>query len=190
MSPPAGIHAESRQRNSRCNRIEPQSVRPGAPAIARDRGVEVDQGLRTFMLGVYNNMIARPGHLRPRRARHQHAGRHDRSVAGRGRHGRRRPDRRSARRSTARPLKWVVMLAPLAFIFFFSFRMDKMSAATARAMFFAFAAVMGVSLSTILARLHRRSDHAGVLHHGGGLRRPQPVRLHHASAACRAWARS
>lgn len=42
------------------------------------------------------------------------------------------------------PLKWVVMLAPLAFIFFFSFRMDRMSAAAARATFFAFSAVMGL----------------------------------------------
>ena len=41
------------------------------------------------------------------------------------------------------PLMWVVALAPLAFIFFFSFRMDRMSAATARTTFFAFAAVMG-----------------------------------------------
>ncbi|HVL21755.1 MAG TPA: Bax inhibitor-1/YccA family protein, partial [Amaricoccus sp.] len=50
------------------------------------------------------------------------------------------------------PLMWVVALAPLAFIFFFSFRMDRMSAATARATFFAFAAVMGASLSTLLIR--------------------------------------
>jgi len=42
-----------------------------------------------------------------------------------------------------------VMLAPLAFILFFSFRAEQMSASTARAMFFAFAAVMGLSLSSI-----------------------------------------
>ncbi len=42
------------------------------------------------------------------------------------------------------------MLAPLAFIFFFSFRIDRMSAASARNMFLAFAAVMGLSLSTVL----------------------------------------
>ncbi len=48
------------------------------------------------------------------------------------------------------PLKWVLMLAPLAFIFVFSFRMDRMSAASARTMFFAFAAVMGASMSTLL----------------------------------------
>jgi FtsH-binding integral membrane protein len=50
------------------------------------------------------------------------------------------------------PLMWVVALAPLAFIFLFSFRMDRMSAASARGTFFAFAAVMGASLSTLLIR--------------------------------------
>jgi FtsH-binding integral membrane protein len=47
------------------------------------------------------------------------------------------------------PLKWVVMLAPLAFIFFFSFRMERMTAASARTAFFAFAAVMGLSLASV-----------------------------------------
>ena len=47
------------------------------------------------------------------------------------------------------PLKWVVMLAPLAFIFFFSFRMERMTAASARTAFFAFSAVMGLSLASV-----------------------------------------
>ena len=47
------------------------------------------------------------------------------------------------------PLKWVAMLAPLAFVFFFSFRIDRMTTATARTTFFAFAAVMGVSMASI-----------------------------------------
>ncbi|MBN8829305.1 MAG: Bax inhibitor-1/YccA family protein [Sphingomonadales bacterium] len=47
------------------------------------------------------------------------------------------------------PLKWVFMLAPLAFVFFFSFRIEKMSAATAQAAYWAFAAVMGVSMASI-----------------------------------------
>ncbi|QRM33713.1 Bax inhibitor-1/YccA family protein [Microvirga sp. VF16] len=46
------------------------------------------------------------------------------------------------------PLKWVVMLAPLAFIFF-SFRIDRMTAASARTAFFAFSAVMGLSLASV-----------------------------------------
>ena len=47
------------------------------------------------------------------------------------------------------PLKWVAMFAPLAFIFFFQFRIDRMTTAGARTAFFAFAAVMGVSMAAI-----------------------------------------
>ena len=47
------------------------------------------------------------------------------------------------------PLKWVVMLAPLAFVLFFSFRIQSMSAAAAQAMFWAFCAVMGLSLASV-----------------------------------------
>lgn len=46
-------------------------------------------------------------------------------------------------------LKWVVMLAPLAFVFFFSFRMHAMSASAAQMTFWAFSAVMGLSLASI-----------------------------------------
>src|SRR5882757_5226122 len=35
------------------------------------------------------------------------------------------------------PLKWVAMLAPLAFIFFFTFRIEKMTDAGARTAFYA-----------------------------------------------------
>jgi FtsH-binding integral membrane protein len=47
------------------------------------------------------------------------------------------------------PLKWVVMLAPLAFVFFFSFRIQTMSASTAQIAFWAFCAVMGLSLASV-----------------------------------------
>ena len=47
------------------------------------------------------------------------------------------------------PLKWVVMLAPLAFVFFFTFRIQSMSASTAQATFWAFCAVMGLSMASI-----------------------------------------
>ncbi|MGR3564671.1 MAG: Bax inhibitor-1/YccA family protein [Heliomarina sp.] len=49
----------------------------------------------------------------------------------------------------ASPLKWVVMFAPLAFVFGFSAMINRMSAATAQTVFYAFAAVMGVSISSI-----------------------------------------
>ena len=47
------------------------------------------------------------------------------------------------------PLKWVAMFAPLAFVMFLSFRMERMSAASLRTAFFSFSAVMGVSLASI-----------------------------------------
>ncbi len=47
------------------------------------------------------------------------------------------------------PLKWVIMLAPLAFVFFLSFRIYKMSVPAAQLAFWAFAGVMGLSLSSI-----------------------------------------
>ncbi len=47
------------------------------------------------------------------------------------------------------PLKWVVMLAPLAFVFLFSFRIQTMSASGAQVMFWAFCAIMGLSLASV-----------------------------------------
>jgi uncharacterized protein len=47
------------------------------------------------------------------------------------------------------PLKWVVMLAPLAFIFVFSMKMETMTAATAQTLFWAFCALMGLSMASI-----------------------------------------
>ncbi|MGB3406669.1 MAG: Bax inhibitor-1/YccA family protein [Jannaschia sp.] len=49
----------------------------------------------------------------------------------------------------ASPLKWVIMFAPLAFVFGLSAMINKMSAATAQLVFYAFAAVMGLSISSI-----------------------------------------
>ena len=47
-------------------------------------------------------------------------------------------------------LKWVVMLAPLGIVFYMSFGINKMSAAKAQSVFWIFAALMGLSLSWIL----------------------------------------
>src|SRR5690349_23319131 len=95
---------------------------------------QVDQGLRAFMLGVYNNMILGLAisalvalGINMLAVTTDEAGRMALTEFGRVLYG--------------TPLMWVVALAPLAFIFFFSFRMDRMSAAAARGTFFAFAAV-------------------------------------------------
>jgi FtsH-binding integral membrane protein len=112
---------------------------------------QVDQGLRSFMLGVYNHMtlglaisalVALGINMAATTADPSGAAGRIGGVYltefGRVLYG--------------TPLMWVIALAPLAFIFLFSFRMDRMSATSARTTFFAFAAVMGASLSTLLLR--------------------------------------
>jgi hypothetical protein len=47
------------------------------------------------------------------------------------------------------PLKWVAMLAPLAFVMLFSFRIERMTTAGARMVFYGFSAVMGVSMASL-----------------------------------------
>ncbi len=115
---------------------------------ARAGAAEIDQGLRQYMLGVYNNMVlglALTGLVA--------LGANKLAVAS--------PEEAVARMGHigltsfglalyGSPLRYVVMLAPLAFIFFFQFRLDRMAASTARNMFLAFAALMGLSLSSIL----------------------------------------
>src|SRR6478672_11988835 len=108
---------------------------------------QVDQGLRSFMLGVYNNMVL---------------GLAVSAIVALGVNMAATSSTPTATRIGSiyltefgrllygTPLKWVVALAPLAFIFMFTMRMDRMSAASARTTFLAFAAVMGASLSTLL----------------------------------------
>ena len=107
--------------------------------VARAGTAEIDQGLRAYMLGVYNNMViglAITGMVAFGTS----------ILAG--------PDLRHLTpfglAIYASPLRWVIMFAPLAFVFFISMRIDRMAASTARTMFFLFSAAMGLSLSSIL----------------------------------------
>ena len=116
-------------------------------SVGQATGTQVDQGLRSYMLGVYNYMtlgLAITGFVAfgtqmlsvsavPTAYRYRGTFLTDVGHA-----------------IFQSPLHWVVMLAPLAFVLFFSFRIDRMSAASARNMFFAFSAAMGLSLATIL----------------------------------------
>ncbi|MDQ0560783.1 FtsH-binding integral membrane protein [Rhizobium mesoamericanum] len=47
------------------------------------------------------------------------------------------------------PLRWVVILAPLAAVFFLSFRINRMSVGAAQTTFWVYAALVGLSLSSI-----------------------------------------
>jgi len=47
------------------------------------------------------------------------------------------------------PLRWVVILAPLAAVFFLSFRINRMSVAAAQTTFWVYAALVGLSLASI-----------------------------------------
>jgi FtsH-binding integral membrane protein len=105
--------------------------------------VAVDEGLRAYMLRVYNYMAAGIA-LTGVSAYLTYAA----AVAERGPAGRRVLTDFGQLIYTS-PMRWVVMLAPLAFVFFLSWRIYKMSVGTAQLSFWLFAAVMGVSLSSI-----------------------------------------
>ncbi|MFN0044373.1 MAG: Bax inhibitor-1/YccA family protein [Alphaproteobacteria bacterium] len=90
----------------------------------------IDQGLRSYMLRVYNYMasgLALTGIVALFTAS--------------------TPELFQAIFGT--PLKWVVMLAPIGFVFLFAARIHHMKASTAQALFWVFAGLMGLSLSTI-----------------------------------------
>ena len=100
------------------------------PGYGASQTAQTDAGLRAHMLGVFRNMglgLIITGLVAA-------------FVAG-------TPPVAAAIFGT--PLKWVAMFAPLAFVFFFSFRIEKMTTAGARMAFWAFSAVMGVSLASV-----------------------------------------
>lgn len=97
---------------------------------AQEQTASVDQGLRAYMLRVYNHMglgLAFTGLV---------AYFTSQSTA-------------MLQAIYGTPLQWVVMLAPLGFVLFFSFRINKMSERAAQLTFYAFSTVMGLSLSYI-----------------------------------------
>jgi FtsH-binding integral membrane protein len=110
---------------------------------AAQTGVAVDEGLRAYMLRVYNYMAA--GIALTGLVAYMTYGA---AVIERGPAGRRVLSQFGQLIYTS-PLRWVVMLAPLAFVLLLSWRIYKMSVGAAQLAFWAFAAVMGVSLSSI-----------------------------------------
>lgn len=109
----------------------------------------IDQGLRAYMLGVYNYMtfgLALTGLFALGTAMLATTSDPSMAVAQLG-NGKMLTQLGATLYGS--PLKWVVMLAPLGMVMWLSFRVQSMSASAARTMFLAYAAVMGVSLSSI-----------------------------------------
>ena len=98
----------------------------------------LDQGLRAYMLGVYNYMTTAL------------------AVTGLTAFGTKMLTVSDAGLTPlgvmlyTTPLHWVVALAPLGMVFWLSARLHAMSVGKAQGLFYAFAALMGVSLSTLL----------------------------------------
>ena len=100
------------------------TVRPAAGAR-----VDIDVGLRDYMLRIYNYMasgLALTGIVAYVFA---NSGFYDQVAA--------------------TPLIWVIMLAPLGLVMWLSFGLERMQASTAQVLFWVFAAVMGLSLASV-----------------------------------------
>jgi FtsH-binding integral membrane protein len=100
-------------------------------------GQDIDAGLRSFMLGVYNNMgigLAITGLVA--------LGASMLAVQGGQLTG-------FGQAIYLSPLKWVIMFAPIGLVFLFAARIHSLSASTARAVFWLYAGLMGLSLSSI-----------------------------------------
>jgi uncharacterized protein len=98
------------------------------PGISADGSIAIDAGLRAYMLRVYNYMASGVGLTGlVAMLTYQFTG----------------PELLQS------PLMWVFMLAPLGLVFYISARINTMSAEAARRWFFIYAALVGVSLSTI-----------------------------------------
>lgn len=109
----------------------------------------IDEGLRAYMLGVYNYMtfgLALTGFFALGTAMLATTSDPSAAVAQLG-NGQLLTQLGATLYGS--PLKWVVMLAPLGMVLWLSFRVQSMSASAARTMFLVYAAVMGVSLSSI-----------------------------------------
>ena len=123
----------------------------GAP-LTRAEAAVVDEGLRAYMLRIYNYMVlglAITGFAAL--GIYMLSVTSDPTLAYQGA----RPLARGMYLTQlgyylfASPLKWVVILAPLGLVFFLSFRIQNMRPATAQITFWIYAALVGVSLASI-----------------------------------------
>jgi FtsH-binding integral membrane protein len=107
------------------------TARWGSSVARAGTAAEIDQGLRSYMLGIYNHMTL---------------GLAISALVALGIYMIGGPAKALLYQT---PLKWVIMLAPLAFVFVLSWRFDRMSYGALLGTFWAFAATMGLSLGSI-----------------------------------------
>ncbi len=108
---------------------DPRSTAAAAAATAGTQADVRDAGLRSYMLSVYNTMgsgVLLTGIVAL-------------LFANSG----------MAAQVMQTPLRWVIMLAPLAFVMVLSFGINRLQTSTAQAIYWAFTVVMGLSMSTI-----------------------------------------
>lgn len=111
---------------------DPMTPTVNAAGVATaTRGAEFDAGLRSYMLSVYNYMASGVLVTGIVALLFAQSGLAAQILMGPG------------------ILKYVIMFAPLAFVMVLSFGISRLSTATAQMLFWAFAAVMGLSLSSI-----------------------------------------
>ena len=117
-----------------------------ARGAGAERAVAIDQGLRAHLIRVYNYMtggVALTGVVAW--LTYQLAG-GDAIAVSRGVITGLTPFGQAVFNS---PLLWVFLLAPLALVFVISFGINRLSAGTARALFFLYAGLLGLSLASI-----------------------------------------
>ncbi|MCC6734584.1 MAG: Bax inhibitor-1/YccA family protein [Bauldia sp.] len=127
------------------------TTRYGTAVPAASAGV-MDEGLRAYMLRVYNYMVYglaltgvfALGTFLLTTSTTPNAGYADGAAIGAGRY---LTD--IGITMYTGPLMWVLFLAPLGLVLFLSFRIHKMSVGAAQGTFLAYAALLGVSLSSI-----------------------------------------
>jgi FtsH-binding integral membrane protein len=119
---------------SMANWSDPRSTAGAAASLAGTRDTAVDAGLRSYMLSVYNYMAS--GVMLTGIVAMLFANSPYMSVLF---------------NQVGKPtgLGWIVMLAPLGLVMVLSFGIAKMQESTAKGLFWGYAALMGLSLSTI-----------------------------------------
>jgi len=111
--------------------------------VGTDRAVAYDQGLRAHMIRVYNYMaggVALTGVVAWLTYQMAVVTNATGAIVGYTPFG---------QALFGSPLMWLIVLAPLGFVFFISFRIGHLQASTARLLFFIYAGLVGLSLATI-----------------------------------------